>query len=344
MIPLVPLAAVAAATITTTYTVAIAREAKRPRRATYAWALAHSIAPSPAEVAGVTQWHEGCTTIDPSRDRAARTAATSAAARPDAAAHHAVVADRARPPSARSLVLPWWLVRGHGAGDMMIIHGWGRSRWDSLRRLPWLLGHAGSIVLPDLRGHGEAPGTTSIGHADHADLDQVAIDALHRAAASSATSSAHDIMGSHASTATGDPRELTLVGHSMGAMVAARFAAMLAERGTPARRLVLMAPYDSLIVPMANRLRVRGLPAGPFSATAAWWLARGQEPLHRTLARVQCPVLALGGELDAVTTPADVRRAAAPHETLIESGIDHANVGVEGLASRLALDAFLART
>lgn len=323
MIPLVPLAAVAAGAITTTYTVAIAREAKRPRRATYAWALAHHSAASPAEVPGVRAWHEGSTALQ--------------ATGHDPSAH-------ATPPSARSIVLPWWLVEGQGAGTMLVIHGWGRSRWDSLRRLPWLLGHAGSIVLPDLRGHGEAPGTTSIGHADHADLDQVAIDALHRAAASSATSSAHDIMGSHASTATGDPRELTLVGHSMGAMVAARFAAMLAERGTPARRLVLMAPYDSLIVPMANRLRVRGLPAGPFAATAAWWLARGEEPLHRTLARVQCPVLALGGELDAVTTPSDVRRAAAPHETLIESGIDHANVGVEGTASRLALDAFLART
>jgi pimeloyl-ACP methyl ester carboxylesterase len=130
----------------------------------------------------------------------------------------------------------------------------------------------------------------------------------------------------------------------MGAMVAARLAALLAERGTPARRLVLMAPYDSLIVPMANRLRVRGLPAGPFAATAAWWLARGEEPLHRTLGRVGCPVLALGGGLDAVTTPDDVHRAAAPHDAFIEPGIDHANVGVEGTASREALHAFLSRT
>ena len=137
---------------------------------------------------------------------------------------------------------------------------------------------------------------------------------------------------------------LTLVGHSMGAMVAARLAALLAERGTPARRLVLMAPYDSLIVPMANRLRVRGLPAGPFAATAAWWLARGEEPLHRTLRRVRCPVLALGGGLDAVTTPDDVHRAAAPHDAFIEPGIDHANVGVEGTGSREALHAFLSRT
>lgn len=310
MIPLVPLAAVAAATITTTYTVAIAREAKRPRRATYAWALAHGSPTNPAEVPGVRAWHEGNTVLQ----------ATSHAPAAHATAAHAT------PPSARSIVLPWWLVEGQGAGTMLVIHGWGRSRWDSLRRLPWLLEHAASIVLPDLRAHGEAPGTTSIGHSDHLDLDQV-IASVTNTSASRATAGG-----------------LTLVGHSMGAMVAARLATLLAARGKPARRLVLMAPYDSLIVPMANRLRVRGLPAGPFAATAAWWLARGEEPLHRTLARVQCPVLTLGGELDAVTTPSDVRRAAAPHETLIEPGIDHANVGVEGTASREALHAFLSRT
>jgi pimeloyl-ACP methyl ester carboxylesterase len=127
-------------------------------------------------------------------------------------------------------------------------------------------------------------------------------------------------------------------------MVVARLAASLAERGTPVRRLVLLAPYDALIVPMANRLRVRGLPAGPFAATAAWWLARGEEPLHRTLERVHCPVLALGGGLDAVTKPLDVYRAAVPHGTSIETGIDHANVGVEGTASREALNEFLEAT
>jgi pimeloyl-ACP methyl ester carboxylesterase len=305
MMPLVPLAAVAAGVITTTYTIAIAREARRPRRATYAWALAHGVAPSPAEVPGVRDWHEGCTTVHP----AGGTAST-----PDQA-----------PPSARSIVLPWWTIRGQGSGAMLVIHGWGRSRWDSLRRVPWLLDHAASIVLPDLRGHGEAPGTTSIGHADHVDLEQVIASALPGSG---------DI----------DRGGITLVGHSMGAMVSARLAALLATRGTPARRLVLMAPYDALVVPMANRLRVRGLPAGPFAATAAWWLARGEEPLHRTLERVHCPVLALGGELDAVTTPSDVHRAAAPHGATIEPGIDHANVGVEGTASRQALNAFLTAT
>jgi len=307
MIPLVPLAAVAAGAIATTYTMAIAREATRPRRATYAWALAHGVAASPAEVPGVRAWREGSTTL-----HAAGRAMTHTA--------HA-------PPSARSIVLPWWFVQGQGAGAMLVIHGWGRSRWDSLRRLPWLLEHAASFLLPDLRGHGEAPGTTSIGHSDHLDLDQVMANAFNGSVPPAAIDGG-----------------LTLVGHSMGAMVAARLAVLLAERGTPIRRLVLMSPYDSLIVPMGHRLRLRGLPAGPFAATAAWWLARGEEPLHRTLSRVQCPVLVLGGGLDAVTTPSDVRRATAPHDGLIEPGIDHANVGVEGTASREALNAFLART
>lgn len=344
MIPLVPLAAVAAAAISTAYTVAIAREAKRPRRSTYAWALAHGLAPSPAEVPGVQAWHEGSTTIDPTFDHTARASITHDAGS-DASLAQASAFSRSAPPSARSIVLPWWIIEGRGSGTMLVIHGWGRSRWDSLRRVPWLLDHAASIVLPDLRGHGEAPGTTSIGHSDHLDLDQVLVDALGRPiTASNAAGRSRDRTPQQATAEHQDPRALTLVGHSMGAMVAARFAAMLAERGTPVRRLVLMAPYDSLIVPMANRLRVRGLPAGAFAATAAWWLARGEEPLHRTLRRVRCPVFALGGGIDAVTTPSDVRRALAPHEAFSEADIDHAKVGVDGVASREALDAFLKTT
>jgi hypothetical protein len=310
MMPLIPLAAVAAGAIATTYTVAIAREAKRPRRATFAWALAHGTPTDPGQVDGVRGWQEGATTL--------RDAAHAAAAHPAGAGART----SATPPSARSIVIPWWSVRGSGSGTLLLVHGWGRSRWDSLRRLPWLLSHAESLLLPDLRGHGEAPGTTSIGHDDHLDLVQVLADA------------APDL----------DPSELTLVGHSMGAMVVARLAASLAASGTPVRRLVLLAPYDALIVPMANRLRLRALPTGPFATIAAAWHARGQEPLHRTLSRVRCPVLTLGGGVDAVTTPDDVRRATMPHEPVIEPAIDHPQVGVEGEPSRQALEAFLAGT
>lgn len=309
MIPLLGLGALAAATMAGAYTVAIAREARRPRRATFAWALAHGTPGTPDQVPGVLEWREGATTITGNPT------------------NHAGSGLRAQ-----EVELPWWIVRGSGTGSLLLVHGWGRSRWDSLRRLPWLLPHASTLMVPDLPGHGEATGTTGVGATDHLVLDRL-LPSLHAAAA------AQD-----PSTACQAPASLTLVGHSMGAMVAARLAALLADRGTPVRRLILMAPYDTVLVPMANRLRLRGLPAGPFVHAAAAWVGSGGEPLHDTLARINCPVLVIGGALDAVTTPADLRAAAPGAETWIEPGIDHADVGVQGMASREAIEAFFART
>ena len=54
--------------------------------------------------------------------------------------------------------------------------------------------------------------------------------------------------------------------------------------------------------------------------------------------------MVLGGALDVVAAPLDVVRAAAPHDAFIDPEIDHANVGVEGTASRDALHEFLSRT
>ncbi|NDB22073.1 MAG: hypothetical protein EB020_14525, partial [Proteobacteria bacterium] len=63
-------------------------------------------------------------------------------------------------PTDGSVVPCWWIAGNGGAGApvVVVLHGHGRSRWDSLRRAsPWIE-RAALVVLPDLRGHGDAPG------------------------------------------------------------------------------------------------------------------------------------------------------------------------------------------
>jgi pimeloyl-ACP methyl ester carboxylesterase len=89
---------------------------------------------------------------------------------------------------------------------VILLHGWGHSRIDGLSRLePWL-SRGFRIVLPDLRGHGDAEGASTLGDGDA--LDVLAI----------------------VDTLPASP--LVLAGHSMGGVVAIRVGAMLSERGS----------------------------------------------------------------------------------------------------------------
>ena len=62
-------------------------------------------------------------------------------------------------------VMPAWWIRGrapHSGRAVVVLHGHGRSRWDSLRRVSKHAEHAALIVTPDLRGHGDAPGRCAL--------------------------------------------------------------------------------------------------------------------------------------------------------------------------------------
>ncbi len=284
---LIGLGATAAAAICVAYTAGIVREAHRPRRATFGWALANGIPTDPGPIAGVISWSEYTTAV---------------------------------PPPAAPAQLSWWNIRTTGPSQRtaLLVHGWGRSKWDSLRRLALLAPLCDRVIVPDLRGHGDSTGRTSVGADDHLDLMSVLGDAGV------------------------DPSSLVVVGHSMGAVVAARLAAALASVGSPCRGVVLYAPYDELLVPMGNRLLIRALPRTPFAQVAQWWMQPRTELTHRAVARCDCPVIAVAGGADVVTPPAACARAAAPRDVVVERDLDHADVGTQGQRTIDALRALLA--
>jgi pimeloyl-ACP methyl ester carboxylesterase len=189
---------------------------------------------------------------------------------------------------------PAWRVQGAG-GDrapvLLMLHGWGRSRWDSLARLQPMLPIVREAWLPDLPAHGEHDGHRSWVGVREPDA---ALAMLSEIAARN----------------TGAP--IVLMGHSLGAGVAIRAAAR--AHGLPVAGVIALAPYRDLASPIPGRMRLQGLPAQPFTALSLLLLrAAGcmDRPLEIDAAAMQTPLLVIACEGDLVSPVGDAERIAA---------------------------------
>jgi pimeloyl-ACP methyl ester carboxylesterase len=252
-------------------------DAVRPPRRTLGWALAQGLPADPGDL-GVTF-----------EDAAVRTDGTA---------------------------MPcWWIAGRGGAGApiVVLLHGHGRSRWDSLRRASAWVERAALVALPDLRGHGDAPGRGSLGRREPADVVRVLAEAEARA--------------------PGHP--VILVGHSLGAVVAIHAAALRARAGVPVAEVHAFGPYDRVSTPFAARLRARGLPTRPVvgAVLALIDALDGHEtPTHASAAALGTTRLVVWmDERDLVSPASDARAIASsvPHgELRVTDGIPHAELGV----------------
>lgn len=217
--------------------------------------------------------------------------------------------------------VPGWWVAGRGPADgptAVFVHGHGRSRWDSLRRIgPWVE-RSPLLVLVDLRGHGDAAGPSTLGRREHADLEAVIAEAERRR--------------------PGAPVEV--VGHSLGAVVAIRAAAHRAAAGTPLAAVHAFGPYGRTRTPLEARLAARGLPARPASDLVLWMAARRwgpEEPLSDAAARLGSTRLVVSADSHDVVSPMQDARAiaarAAGATLTVTAGIPHGDLGVPGAAA-----------
>lgn len=258
---------------------AIVRDARFPARASVGWALARRIATRPADA--------GMDSTDGSVKCADGTE------------------------------LPLWTIPGGSPEGpaLLLLHGWRRSRIDSLRRLPWLLPHVRFACLMDLRGHGDAPrGPSTLGTADVDDA--------------CAAVRAHP----------GVP--WIVAGHSLGASVALRASAAMLRAGVRVEGVLLMCPYPDIRVPLSGRLASAGMPTFPVAGLAARAIAAlsGREtPASRAVEIVadsSVPTVWVTCADDAIVGPDAVRGLHAqalgrgsPSTLHVDADADHDSIG-----------------
>ncbi len=286
---------VAAAILTALLAGIIALEAVRPPRRAAGYALARGLPLDPAELSlPFTSWtvrcHDGVELpvwdIDLSADRR-----TPAGPRPS-------------PPL-----------------TLVLLHGWGRSRIESLARLAALRAAAPGAfdcaLLVDLRGHGESTASFSrLGSGEEGDL----LELLRMAAA---------------------PRVL-LAGHSMGGVTAILAAASDDPVTATIAGVIAWAPYHDVHVPICLRLRAREFPARPFTDIALAGLrllgirTRSTEAFA---AQLRVPLLVLQGDADPLSPSAGAKRiaeAAPKGRFILLPGVTHGDAHETAAAEHAA--------
>jgi pimeloyl-ACP methyl ester carboxylesterase len=210
--------------------------------------------------------------------------------------------------------LPAWRIKGNAthcnAPILVMLHGWGRSRWDSLTRVEPFRNACSEIVLIDLPAHGEHLGAWSaLGVREPACV----VHALHELARQFPNS------------------PFLLAGHSMGAGIAIRAANLAAtdfqgntseNKGIFIAGVIAFAPYSTLRSPIPARLALQNLPAWLFAPIAFLTLrilGRMDGPLEKDARELRAPLLVMAGDHDPISPLADAQKisSAAPRGTLI---------------------------
>lgn len=221
--------------------------------------------------------------------------------------------------------LPVWDVEGlDPAGPVLVLlHGFGRSRLTWVPYLDHWRRRASRVVMIDLRGHGDAtPDGAGLGDPDVEDIAAL-VEAL----------------------AVDDRHAVVVIGRSLGATVGILAAAQCPRIDG----VVAIAPYETLRVPLTNRIRLRGLPEWPaVPITIRLLAAMGRRPRSTRAAagRLRTPLLVVQGTDDSISPEPGARAIAEAASRSTYELVEHAGHGdhwdLEPARLDAAVDALLA--
>ena len=211
-------------------------------------------------------------------------------------------------PGSGYAVAGWWLNQGGNSPVVLLLHSIRADRSSMLSRAKLLVGHGFSVLLVDLQGHGETPGTAiTLGSRESADV-RAALLWLKRAAPS---------------------RRIGVIGCSLGGA-----AVLLGPQPSGFDAVVLEAVYPRVAGAIENRIRIRYGPLAPVLAPLLLVQLRPRlrvsprdlEPI-RSIGRLGSPVLVVAGSRDQHTTLAESEElfgaAVQPKRLWVVTGARH---------------------
>ena len=184
---------------------------------------------------------------------------------------------------------PGWVIEGRAPGSaggltVVIVHGFGDSRYGSLMRVPMVLDHARKVVVFDLPGQGDSEARHGYGGLREPDDLLAVLGQLERE----------------------DAKRIVLLGVSMGGGVAIAAAAKAqGELRGSIVGVIAEGPYRYWDEPLHSMFRHRKYPRWPIIPLSGLWLsltAKGFKDFDRAgyAAKIGCPLLVLHGSEDTL--------------------------------------------
>jgi len=213
---------------------------------------------------------------------------------------------------------PGWVIEGNNpqGSTVVMVHGFGDSRYGSLGRAPLIVPNARRVVVFDLPGQGESQARRGYGGLREPD----------------------DVLAVLSQLEKRDAERIVLLGASMGAGITIAAAAKAeGELRRAIAGVIAESPYRHWDDPLHNFFRHHRYPRRPIISLAWLWLrltAKGFKDFDRAkhASRLNCPLLVLHGSQDELCpiTSAKEIADAAPDSRFVEiQGGAHNNLPCE---------------
>ncbi len=226
---------------------------------------------------------------------------------------------------------PGWIIEGkQPAGPtIVIVHGFGDSRYGALKRSPLWLDFARKVVVFDMPGQGESESPRGYGGLREPD----------------------DLLAVLGQLEPDDAKQILLMGVSIGGGIAIAAAAKAEEQVRQSiLGVIAESPYRYWDQPLHNLFRYRRYPRYPIIPLTGVWLGlttKGFKDFDRAhhAAKLGCPLLVIHGSEDGLCPPQAGREIAqaAPDGTYFQiDGAGHEDLPFEHeQAYRAAVSDFL---